>query len=122
KQRMHVLLAGCGDVDNFAVDGLLASQVNLAQQPPDAGVEPEESADDFFDQGKLPVPAANVRHFVTGDRLLRLDCHVGESQRQQDDWMAKSESHWAGDVGREADGGTDTESPLQVFEEGRKRP
>ena len=121
EQCVDVLLAGCGDCDDFAVDGLFATQLDLPQQPPDAGVEPEDGANDFFEQRERPVAAANVRHLVAGNRPLGARRHVQKLGWQQDYGIADSECHRTRDLARESDQRADAEAPLQVFKNRRER-
>src|SRR5262245_13254252 len=99
KQGIHVLLAGCGDADYFTIHSLFASQLDLSQQPPEAGMEPENGANNFFEQSERPVAAADVRHLMAGNRPLSRRRHVKEFEWQQDHGISDSECHRTRDIG-----------------------
>src|SRR5581483_3290213 len=52
--------APAGGLYNLTIHRLLARELNLAQQPPDCRMEPQHGADQFFAQGKDPIPTADV--------------------------------------------------------------
>ena len=72
QQRVHILVARSRDLDHLAIHYLLARQTDLAEQPPDRGMEPEDAANDFLGQGEEPVVTAHVQDFVAQDGFLYL--------------------------------------------------
>src|ERR1035438_9014951 len=70
QQSIQILVARPRELDHLAIHYLLAGQTNLAEQPPDRGMEPEDTADQFFDQSGEPVVPPHVQDFMAEDRLL----------------------------------------------------
>ena len=116
KQRVDVLLAGCGDAENLRIDGLFPRQLDLSQQPPDGGVKPEHGADDLFDHRGGPIAAADVCQLVTDDGLLRAARERQKLRWKQDRGLEDSECDGAGDVGRKADRWPCTDALLEGVE------
>ena len=111
EQRIQILLARPRQLDHFAIHHLLARQTDLAQQPPDRGMEPENTADQFFGQGEEPVAAPHVQNFMAQDGVLHGCVEVWEIRWQQHRRTQQAEGHRAGDgvgdsdVGLHAPGG-----------------
>src|ERR1039458_6957971 len=70
EQRIEILVARPGELDHLAIHHLLAGETDLAKQPPDRGMEPEDTADQFFDQSEETVATAHVQDFMAEDGLL----------------------------------------------------
>ena len=72
QQRIDILVARLRHFDHFAVHGLLARQLDLAEQPPDRGMEPEDGAHHLFGDGEEPVAPLDVEQSRgTGSRPAR---------------------------------------------------
>ena len=121
EQCVDILLAGCRDADDFGVDGLLAGQLDLSEQPPDSGVEPQQCADKLLGHRHLPIAAADVRQFVAYDGFLGAGRHGQEFRRQQDYGHRDSERHRTGYFFRKTDRRPDTEAHLERVEYWRNR-
>ena len=72
-------MAIAGEGDDFAIDGLLASELGLADQPPDGGMEPERGADGLLGDGDDPVATAHVQQLVADDGFLNIGRQFGEA-------------------------------------------
>src|SRR5664280_2706444 len=70
EQSIEILVARPGELDHLAIHYLLAGETDLAEQPPDRGMEPEDTADELFGQGEEPVATAHVQDFMAEDGLL----------------------------------------------------
>jgi hypothetical protein len=74
----QVLIARPREFDHLAIYYLLAGETDLAKQPPDGGMEPEDAADQFFGQGEEPVATAHVEDLMAEDSLLRGHVEFGK--------------------------------------------
>ena len=97
QQRIHILFARLGHVDHGAVHGLLARQLNLAQQPPDGRMEPQARAHQLLGQHRQPVAPPHVQNFVAEDGVLQSGVEFREIRRQQNHGFPEPEGDRAGD-------------------------
>ena len=70
EQSIEILVARSGELDHFAIHHLLAGKADLAEQPPDRGMEPEDTADQLFREREEPIVAPDVQDFVAENGLL----------------------------------------------------
>ena len=68
QQRVHVGAAGAGGGDRQAIDDLLAGELQLADEPPDGRMEPQQGEDRFLHQHPRPVLPPHVEQLVTEHR------------------------------------------------------
>ena len=64
---VHVGAAGAGGRDRQTIDDLLAGQLQLADEPPDGRVQPEQREHRLFRQHRRPVATVHVEEFVAED-------------------------------------------------------
>ena len=79
EQSIEILVARSGELDYCTIHYLLAGKTNLAEQPPDRRMEPEDTADQLFHEGEEPVVTPNVDDFVAEDGLLHGQRRVREN-------------------------------------------
>lgn len=90
-ERADVRLGGPGETDDFGIDELFAHEADLREQPPDAGVEPEERGGGFFGERDGPIAAADVYELMAGDGGLGFGLKRGEGFRKQYDRAENSD-------------------------------
>src|SRR5579871_87727 len=83
EQRIDILLASVRSRYHLAVDGLLARELNLAQEPPDCRVKPQDSSDQFLDHGEDPIAPPDVQQLMAEDGFPGPRVHVRETRRQK---------------------------------------
>ena len=88
QQRRHVSALRDSTRDDKLVDHLFARELQLVDEPPRAGMEPEQGSRVLFEHDPHPVPTCDVMELVTGDGALAFVTQFAESLRQQDDRVA----------------------------------
>jgi hypothetical protein len=84
----HIRAFGGSARDDELVNHLLARQLHLVHEPPDAWMEPERRSDGLLEHNPSPVSTRNVHEFVIHNRALRVETQFRKSCGQEDDWTS----------------------------------
>src|SRR5260370_27771189 len=93
EQGIEILVARSGEFGYCTIHYLLAGKTNLAEQPPDRRMEPEDTTDQLFHKREEPIVTTNVDDFVAEDGFLHWRIEFGKISRKEHGGAQKAEGN-----------------------------
>jgi hypothetical protein len=92
-QRFEVSAPGTGGHDRELVHHLFARELHARDEPPDAGMEPENGSNGFLNDQPHPVTTPNVKQLMRKDGPLHVRRFCPQPFGQQNQRSPDAEGH-----------------------------